>query len=223
MKRLLLGALAGLAAVAFWLLLIGAAPGEPVPLDVELKFTDENYRPLPGERIRLVFGLKDWQAPDAGVRIVTAQDGTAQFAMQALVDRRWIFVNIGFTPLSMALRADHVAIALELPFVMPQRQGDDMVHRWLYTADIDRLSGGDCRTDDLDKVYEAGPDGKFTKLVGTNAAGPNFDGLVDGWRLSSAGYKLWDFSLEPAEGQALNKSWHLKLGLMRKPKPVIRQ
>ena len=35
---------------------------------------------------------------------------------------------------------------------------------------------------------EAGPDGAFTKLVGSNAAGPNFDGRVDGWNLSSAGH-----------------------------------
>jgi len=92
---------------------------------VELKFTDENYRPLSGEPIRLVFGPKGSQAPDAGVRVVTTQDGTAQFATQALVDRRWIFVNIGFTPLGMPLRADHLAIALALSFVMPQNQGGD--------------------------------------------------------------------------------------------------
>jgi len=78
----------------------------------------------------------------------------------------------------------------ELEFGVPKKDGGDTVHHWLYTADIDRDSGGDCSTDDLDKVYEAGPDGRFTKLVGSNASGPNFHALVDGWIFSSAGYKL---------------------------------
>jgi hypothetical protein len=223
MKRVLLGSLACLAAVALWLSLIGASAGEPVPLDVELKLTDQEYRPLPGVPMRLVFGVKDWQAPDVGVRIVTAEDGTAQFATQAVVDRRWVFINVGFTPLSMPSRADHVAIAVELPFVMPQQLREDVTHQWLYKADIDRLPDGDCSSDDFDKVYEVGSAGAFTKLVGSNAAGPNFDGLVDGWRLSSAGYKLWNFSLQPSESAAPDKSWRLRLGLMRKPKPVLLQ
>ncbi len=41
-------------------------------LDVELKLTDEDYRPLSGVPLRLVFGTGDWQALDAGIRIVTA-------------------------------------------------------------------------------------------------------------------------------------------------------
>jgi len=40
----------------------------------------------------------------------------------------------------------------ELPFVLPKKGGDDIVHRWLYTADIDRMPDGDCSTDDLDDV-----------------------------------------------------------------------
>jgi hypothetical protein len=136
-----------------------------------------------------------------------------------VVDRRWHFVNIGFTPFSMPTRVDHVALAVELPFVVPTRDGGEIAHRWLYTADIDRLSGGDCATSDLDKVYEAAPDGRFSRLVGSNAAGPDFDGLVDGWKLTSAGYKLWQFMLEPGEGGG--KPWRLTLGLMQKPKPVL--
>jgi hypothetical protein len=221
MKRVLLGSLASLAAMA--LILIGLPSAATVPLGVELKLTDDAYRPLPGEPLRLVFGSTDWQAPDAGVKVVTAEDGTARFSSLAVIGRRWSFTNIGFTPFSMPFRADHIAIAVELPFVMPRKEGDDVVHHWLYTADIDRLPDGDCSTDDLDRVYEAGSDGAFTKLVGSNAAGPNFDGLVDGWRLSGAGYKLWEFMLQQPQSTGVDKSWHLKLGLMRKPKPIMPQ
>ena len=59
----------------------------------------------------------------------------------------------------------------ELPFVLPKKGGVDIVHHWLYTADIDRMPDGDCSTDDLDDVYEAGVDGRFSKLIGTNARG----------------------------------------------------
>jgi hypothetical protein len=140
-----------------------------------------------------------------------------------VVEHRFVSVNVGITPFGVPVRADRIAIALELPFAVPQRQGGEVVHHWLFVADIDCFPDGDCRTGDLDKVYEAGPDGGFTKLVGSNAAGPNFDGLVDGFRLSNAGYKLWGFSLQPSEGTTSTKSWRLKLGLMREPKPVLRE
>ena len=107
--------------------------------------------------------------------------------------------------------------------MVPQKTGDDLVHRWLYTADIDRLPDGDYNTDDLDNVYDRGTGGAFTKLVGRNAAGPNFDGLVDGWRLDAAGYKLSDFMLKAPEAAAPDGPWHLKLALKRMPKPVLVQ
>jgi hypothetical protein len=98
----------------------------------------------------------------------------------------------------------------------PKKEGGDTIHRWLYTADINRLPDGDCNTDDLDEVYAAGPDGRFTNFIGANASGPNFDKQIDGWALSTAGYKLWDFMLKPDPADA--GRWHLKLGLMQLPK-----
>jgi len=224
MKPVLLGCLACLASFPF---LVARAAGGTVPLDVELKVTDKDYHPLAGVPVRLVFGLPDWEAPDAGIRVVTGDDGTVKFTTEAVIERRWSSSNIGFTPLRMPFRADHLRLAVELTFTVPKRDGGDADHHLLYTADIDRLPDGDCSTDDLDKVYEAGADGRFTKLVGSNAAGPNFDGLIDGWRLSSAGYRMWNSMLEPAEAAASGdntapKAWKLQLGLMRYPKPVIK-
>jgi hypothetical protein len=220
MRILLLGALACLAVLVF-VLLRNASARTAASLDVEFKLTDDQYQPLAGVPLRLVLGVADWQAPEAGLRIVTAPDGTARFTTQALVDRRWQFFNIGFTPLSMPVRTDHIAVAAELAFALPKRDGEDTIYHWLYTADIDRLPDGDCSTDDLDEVYEAAPDGRFTKLIGSNAAGPNFETQVDGWLLSSAGYKLWDFQLTPKEDAPAGQSWRLKLAIMRKPKAVL--
>jgi hypothetical protein len=86
---------------------------------------------------------------------------------------------------------------------------------------IDRPPDGDCNTDDLDKVYAAGPDGRFAELVGENATGPNFSGLVDGWKVASAGYRMWDYMLSRVAGDGDGKAWHLKLAFMRRPKPVL--
>ena len=108
----------------------------------------------------------------------------------------------------------------ELPFVLPKKGGVDIVHHWLYTADIDRMPDGDCSTDDLDDVYEAGIDGRFSKLIGTNAAGPSFNTVVDGWQLSGAGYQLWEFMLEPDKADTAGQHWHLKLAIKRRPEPV---
>lgn len=222
MTRIALVSLAALACGGALLLLLTRGSGRTVPLDVEFKLTDSEYGPLAGVPVRLVLGAADWQAPDAGVRIVTAADGSARFTTPARIGRRWHFANIGFTPLVMPLRVDHLAVAAELTLALPRRDGDDVIHRWLYTADIDRLPDGDCASDDLDEVYEPGPNGRFTKLLGSNASGPNFETMVDGWLLSGAGYQLSDFLLQRREDDTGNEHWRLRLGIKRMPKPVLR-
>ena len=219
MKLILIGALVFVAAAVFVVMRHGTA--RPVRLDVDFKLTDIDYKPLDGVPLRLVLGVKDWQAADAGVRVVTAADGTAKFSTQALIDRRWSFSNVGFTPLSIPFRADHILVAAELAYALPKKDGPDAIHHWLYTADIDRMPDGDCNSDDLDRVYSAAADGRFSTLVGSNAAGPNFETVVDGWLLSSAGYQLWDFMLEPDKTDTTGQHWHLKLGIKQRPKPLL--
>jgi hypothetical protein len=192
----------------------------PVTLDVDFKLTDPDYQPLPGLSLRLVLGVKDWQAPDAGVRIVTGDDGAARFTTEATIGRRWHWMNAGFTPFSIPLRVDHLAVAAELEFVVP-RQGGENIHRWLYTADIDRLPGGDCSTFDLDRIYAAGANGRFTRRLGSGAAGPNFQIEIDGWVLCGCGYRMWNYMLGPDQNDAGGKRWHLQLAFTRMPKPRL--
>jgi hypothetical protein len=194
-----------------------AARAESVTLDVEFKLTDRDHQPLAG-----VLGSADRQAPDAGVRIVTGDDGTARVTTAAIVARAWQWTNVGFTPFSIPVRVDHLAMAFELERALPRRDGGETLHRWLYTADVYRYRGGDCSTDDIDRIYEAGPDGRFTRLLGAGAAGPNFEMPIDGLILTGGGYKLSDFMLSRPEGEGAGARWHLKLGLMRLPKPVLR-
>jgi hypothetical protein len=86
MKLILLGGLVCLAVAAFVVIRNGA--GRTVSLDDEFKLTDFDYHPLARVPLRLVLGTKDRQSADAGIRIVTAADGTATFSTQALIDRR---------------------------------------------------------------------------------------------------------------------------------------
>ena len=71
MNSILYGCLACLAATPF--VLARSAESGTVPLDVEFKLTDREYRPLAGVLLRLALGIEDWQAADAGVRIVTVR------------------------------------------------------------------------------------------------------------------------------------------------------
>ena len=70
--RILLIGFAALACGGAVLLLLMRGGGRVVPLDVEFKLTDIEYKPLSDVPVRLVLGAADWQAPDAGVRVVTA-------------------------------------------------------------------------------------------------------------------------------------------------------
>jgi hypothetical protein len=195
-------------------------PRGAVTLDVEFKLTDPDYNPLARVPLRLVLGVKDWQAADAGVRVVTGDDGAARFATEATIDRRWQWLNAGFTPFSIPFRVRHLAVAAELEFAVPGKNGDN-IHRWLYTADVYRYPGGDCSTDDVDRIYAAAADGRFTRLVGFGAMGANFQMQVDGWVLHRCGYKLWNFMLSPDTSEADAGHWHLTLGIMRMPKPRL--
>lgn len=220
MNGLLRVCLAVLAAMPF--VLARAAEAETMMLDVEFKLTDPDYQPLAGVPVRLVLGVADWQARDAGVRIVTGNDGMARFTTEAAIDRRWHWTNAGFTPLAIPSRVDHLAIAVELERVLPRKDGGEALHHWLYTADVYRFNDGDCSTDDIDDIYQAGPDGRFTMLLGSGATGADFKMMVDGLVLTGGGYRLWEFMLSRPESDATGGHWHLKLGLMRLPKPVLR-
>lgn len=217
--------IANLVALAAFLVLSACGQaGTPVKFHVQLKLVDDDNKPVAGVPLRLVIGIPNWDAdgwqkPDAGVRIVTDKDGAARFTTDGIVDPTWTWVNLGFTPFSMPVRVRHAGIGFEVVRVLPSKSGD-VTYRCFYTADIDRRGNGDSSTDDLDRVYEAGPDGRFTKLLGKDVSAPQSVIQKDGLMLAGSGYNLADFALDPVGDGA--KEWTLMLALKQHPKPVLR-
>ena len=63
---------------------------QPVQLDVVLKITDLDYKPLAGVAGRLTFGSDPhWQTATSGTRFVTEADGSAHVTADAALDTRW--------------------------------------------------------------------------------------------------------------------------------------
>jgi hypothetical protein len=214
------------AVIAASFLLLGrcALQSQPVTFHVAFKLVDDDNNPIAGAPLRILVGVSDWdddawRGRDTGVRIVTDKNGEAKFTAQGVVDRRWAWEPVGFTPLSMPVRVVHAGVGFEAKRTLPTRHGD-VVRRWFYTAEIERLSSGDCSTDDIDRLYEAGADGRFTHLLGRAVSSPESVIMVDGLALRGAGYGLADFTLEPVGDGT--KDWTLKLMLKQHPKPVLR-
>jgi hypothetical protein len=181
-----------------------------VPLAVAFRLTDNDYRPLAGESLRLFLGLGDPADPSTGTTIVTDANGAAAFTATPRVARRWRWRNIGFTGLSWPLRADHLALAAELDQVVLTDDGERHVPL-LHTADIDRFEGGDCMTTGFGRIYAADAAGRFTVLAnrGEALAIPGSRLLLHG-----PGYRMTDFMLEPGD------PWRLRLAFAKAPKPV---
>ena len=202
------------------ILIFAAALGkaQTVPLEVDFQLTDLEYKPLAGQPVRLIFGEgQDWQAPNVGYRVITAEDGKAHFTANVALERRWRWVNVGFTPFSVPRRTDHLQIAAELEQVIPSAPGGkDIALHVLYRMDVDRFSEGSCSTHGFVGMYTPDGAGRFTNPVPpTGLTVPNSGGMV----LRGEGYTPWDYMLEPADRAG---EWKIKLAFKRYPAPVRR-
>jgi len=202
--------------------------GQTVPVDVDFKLTELERldRPLAGVAVRLVLGeVANWQAPEAGHRFVTDQHGEARFTVAGLVDRRWRWVPIGMTGLSLPTRADHILIAAELEQLIPQADGQLKSFQWLHTMDIDCFASQECSSSDLYDIYTRDQRGRFTRKAARGAStkwgpGPLMIPELGGMALDGPSYKAGDFSLsQTAPGRS---RWAVRLVLQRKPTPVRR-
>lgn len=205
--------------------LLSGCWSEPAIIHVDFKLVDDNTRPIAGVPLRIVAGVADWEteewrAPDSGERIVTGSDGTAQFTVDGVIDWRWQWVPVGFTPISLPLPVHHMGIGFEAARVLPGPHGN-VTHHWFYTADINCFNDGTCSTDDVDRIYEAGPDKRFTRLLVRGASSPDAVVRVDGLALTGSGFRLADFRFE-STGRRDNREWVLQLALKQLPKPVLR-
>lgn len=181
------------------------AAAQPVPVDVRFKMLDIKdpygvpYPPVPGAKVRLVLGEDaNWQKPDAGHTFVTGPDGEARFTMQTQLDNRWQSRNVGFTPIRIPGRTEHLRIGVELDHEFP---GIEKVFRWLLTMDVDCFRDGTCSTVGFMGIYTPDERGNFTKPL------PRV-GSTESWKVEQLGgqvmwgmtYDAADFLLSTVEG-----------------------
>jgi hypothetical protein len=201
-----------------------SAKAQPVPLDVNFKMIDIENKPLAGVPVRLVFGSgPEWQSPNAGNRFVTDAKGEAHFTTKVVIERRWQSQNVGFTPLSVPIRTDHVRVAAELEQKFPVDTGEGYRSiQMLLTMDIDCNRDGDCSTHDFTAIYLPDATGRFARR-------PERFQSYEAWRIEEfgglvmwgLGYKAADF-LMTADPDHPDGKRTLQLAFKRQPLPVRR-
>jgi hypothetical protein len=204
--------------------LLGAARAQTVPIDVSFTLLDMKdpynppYPPLAGETVRLVLGeTPDWQNPDAGHKFVTDEKGEAHFTMNGLLDPVWRWRNIGFTPLSMPVKGEHMKIGVELLHTIPVEGGSDFTARWLLTMDLDGFKGQSATVGFMG-IYTPDAQGRFTKALvrqGSNEAWkvPAMNDKIM-WGMS---YEVANFLLSPDPNDPKKRT--LQYGFKRRARP----
>ena len=186
---------------------------QPATVEVAFRLTDHRNIALGGVAIRLVLGQGDWADPETGTRLTTDREGCATVTVAAVIDRRWRRVNIGFTPFGIPLRADRLAVAVELPQHVPLPDGEIILPR-LYWMEVYRFKSGTCSTYGIERVYATDEDGRFTRILDPRV-GITIPGSPA--KLFGIDYRNTDFGLDPVEG----KPWRLSLGFARGRPPVV--
>jgi hypothetical protein len=214
-----------------WLLLIctlacmtGAVHAETITLAVMLKLTDSDYKPLPGQSVRLAFSGQDWRSPTAGQRVVTDAKGEAHLTAVVAIDRQTKSQNVGMTPFSVPVGTDHLLIAAELERVLPVN-GHDHVFHWLYTENVFRYEGGDTSGGYIDAIFSKGPQGRFDKPLQPDLNIVHLAQRTDPEQRAiggDEGYVPTDFGLERDDTDKAHPRWTLSLAFKRMPRPVLR-
>jgi hypothetical protein len=185
-----------------------------VPLDVEFKVTDLDYKPIAGVPVRVAFGPGTaWQAPDNGTRFVTDASGLFRFTASATLEEQpktkptnWVD-----SLTAKAQPTDHLRVATELPWAG---------FNWVYVLDLWRFrSDGTVLTQGM-SLYSRDEAGRFTREARRSADGwliADLKGLV----LSALGYDAWQNMLDPGDDPK-SSHWTLKLAFKQSPPPVRR-
>jgi hypothetical protein len=180
-----------------------------VTIDVLLTVRDADRSPAAGVPVRLVLGAPDnWQAPDAGHRRVTADDGTCQLLETfSLGDRRRKMpTNFLSSLLASTERTRHLQLAIETEWAG---------RPWLTVIDVDRFaSGASVRLGPL-RVYGRAANGRFTDDV------PHIDGawharVPTGKVVSVPGFDVASATIDPDPSiTPVGAQWTARLTLTR--------
>lgn len=189
---------------------------EAVTLDVTLKLTDLDYKPLPNTTAWVVFGSDaSWQSPGAGRKVITDAKGEARFSAPATLERRskkkpTNFISSIATP---AVEAAFLRVGAALEYAG---------FRWLYVIDIYHFPDGDNLLDASD-VYTADHNGAFTRKAQHDPKGGGWlMADLKGMEMTNPGYDAWDFNLIPDASDTSGKRWKLTVAFKRSPEPVRR-
>jgi hypothetical protein len=108
----------------------------PISLDVRFALTDVENVPVPGAKVRLVFGSEsDWQNPTAGYAFETDDSGARRFTADVTLDRRLRKYPSNFVSslLSSQQPTDYLMVGAEMEYAG---------FRWLYAVDVYRFPNG---------------------------------------------------------------------------------
>ena len=213
-----------------WLLLVGmlaciagVVHAETITLAVTLKLTDSDYKPLPGQSVRLAFSGQDWHGPDAGQRVVTDAKGEAHLTAVVAIDRQTKSRNVGMTPFSVPVGTDHLLIAAELERILPV-DGHDRTFHWLYTENVFRYPGGETSGGYIDAIFTKDAQGRFTKPLEPNLNNLHMAQRTDPEQRAiggDEGYVPTDFGLERDDTDKAHPRWTLSLAFKRMPRPML--
>lgn len=186
----------------------------PVPLAVQFKLTDLDYKPIAGVDVRVAFGPDPaWQAPDNGTRFVTDKAGEFKFTASIVVDPQMKKMPTNFMD-SLTARAqptDHLRVAAELPWAD---------FRWVYVVDLWRFHSDGTILNEGISIFSRDDAGRFSREAKRKDGGWLIADLK-GLALTTSPYDTWENMLDPGDDPK-SPRWTLKLGFKRWPPPVSR-
>ncbi|MDQ8161569.1 MAG: hypothetical protein P3C10_03185 [Gemmatimonadota bacterium] len=131
----------------------------PVRLDVQFTVLHPDKSPAAGVPIRVVLGTAgDWQAPTAGIALITDADGTVQLTAPVVLESRRRPVPSGFFARLMATRE----MTRQLQFGLALEYAG---RHWLSAISVDRRAGGASARLDPMRVFGRASDGRYTDDV----------------------------------------------------------
>lgn len=183
----------------------------PVPVEVHFLLTAADGTPLAHEPVRLVLGsAPGWQDAQAGTRFNTDARGEHHFTATVVLEFRQRRLTTNFTTqlLSRAQETQHLAVAVELPY---------LGRPWLYQAAVDHFANGTCSQMDALRVFGRDPQGRFTVAAAMKDGAWLLPGVAGALR--PPGHEVTRFALEPPTS---GPAWTVLLTFKRHPEPQLR-
>ena len=182
-----------------------------VSIQVKIKLTDLDYKPLVNEPVRLVFPCnKGWQDAKAGYPLVTDTNGEGQVTAQVVIDRRWRKMPTNFigSLIGPPMLTDHLAVGAEMEYTE--------FHRLYVTGGV--LFPDGTTMQDPFSVYTPDAQGNFTdqpEMINGDWKFKELKGLM----VTGPGYQPYGVMLSHDDKGG---NWTLELAFRKSPPPVMR-